>query len=413
MELIAAVLMLPVSSSLVSAQTSSDSGTAATLVLPTAPPTPGVTGDWFGERSQLVNDGLTVAGAVYYDYSKNLVGGLNTSGDASRETVDLDFTFTTDQKLNWPGGLFFFNFSDHEGTDGSTLLTGDAQGFDNLDGPSGQQIAQLFYQQMLDENQIRLKIGRMDSAYDFAYTANGNNFLGASFGTSPAILDFPTYPYPALGAALFWTPSEFFYASGDVSDANRSDRAGVLSGDPYNVQSTTGGVIVMEEVGGEWTLGAQRLAGRLGVGGYENTGTFQPFDGGSQNGANGMYAVFDQTVWQSSTPAGENIGIFGQFGLGDGRVSPIDQHVGGGFQWTGPIPMQSRSADVLGVGASYAHFSGDGPFTEPYELEIEGFYKLQVTPWFNVQPDIQGIIHPGGAGLRNACVTTLRVELDF
>jgi carbohydrate-selective porin OprB len=46
-------------------------------------------------------------------------------------------------------------------------------------------------------------------------------------------------------------------------------------------------------------------------------------------------------------------------------------------------------------------------------LEIEGFYKLQVTPWFNVQPDIQGIIHPGGAGLRNACVTTLRVELDF
>jgi carbohydrate-selective porin OprB len=209
------------------------------------------------------------------------------------------------------------------------LLTGDAQGFDNLDGPSGQQIAQLFYQQMLDENQIRLKIGRMDSAYDFAYTANGNNFLGASFGTSPAILDFPTYPYPALGAALFWTPSEFFYASGDVSDANRSDRAGVLSGDPYNVQSTTGGVIVMEEVGGEWTLGAQRLAGRLGVGGYENTGTFQPFDGGSQNGANGMYAVFDQTVWQSSTPAGENIGIFGQFGLGTGAsVRSINMSAG-------------------------------------------------------------------------------------
>ena len=32
-----------------------------------------------------------------------------------------------------------------------------------------------------------------------------------------------------------------------------------------------------------------------------------------------------------------------------------------------------------------------------FELAIEGFYKVQVTPSFNVQPDVQYIINPDGA----------------
>jgi porin len=388
------------------------------VVTPAQPPSPGITGDWWGYRSKWANDGLTVAAAIYYDFSKNLQGGVSTSQYASRELLDVDFTWTTDQLLNWHGGTFFFNFLNHEGTNGSTLLTGDAQMFDNQDGPGDTQIAQLFFQQMLADDQLRLKIGRMDSASDFAYTTNGSDFLGASFGTSPALLDFPTYPDPALGAALFWTPNSHFYLSGDVSDSNKSDRFGVLSGDPYNIDAAGGGGIVIAETGAQWSLGAQQLAGRLGVGGYRNTGTLERFDGGTQDGANGMYAVFDQTVWQEAAPASagatpSNIGIFGQYGLGDGHVSPFEQHIGGGFQWTGPIPSQARAADVLGVGASYVDFGSSAAFTEPYELELEGFYKVQLTPWFNVQPDVQYIIHPGGTGIPNACVVTVRVELDF
>ena len=79
----------------------------------------------------------------------------------------------------------------------------------------------------------------------------------------------------------------------------------------------------------------------------------------------------------------------------------------------GAYSQSGSASDVVGLGATYVHFSPRGPFTEEFELAIEGFYKWQITPWFNLQPDLQYIINPGGRGLANACVATLRVELDF
>ncbi len=394
------------------------SAAAPVIALPNQPPTPGITGDWGGYRSKLVSDGLTVAAAVYEDYSKNFQGGISTSNYASRDFFDLDITFTTDQLLPWHGGTFFFNFLDHEGADGTTTLTGDAQGFDNQDGPRSDQIYQLYFQQMFDHDQFRLKVGRIDSTTDFAYTANGVSFLGSSFGYSPAITLFPTYPDPALGAVLFWTPNDNLYATGGVSYANRSDRSGILSGAPYRVRDTSGGVFVALEVGTKWTIDSGKLPGRFAVGGYHHTGAFRRFDDVDQTGASGMFAVFDQTLLQTqfvdppNGAAATGLGLFAQYGLADADVNIIDQHVGSGLQWTGPIPTTARATDVLGLGASFVHFSHQAALPHDHELAIETFYKLQITPWFNLQPDLQYILHPSG-NRPDALVGTIRAELDF
>jgi len=398
------------------AQQPTTAASGGVIQMPNQPPTPGVTGDWFGERTKLGNDGLTVAAAIYYDYSENLQGGLSTSGDASRELTDLDITYATEKY--WHGGIFFVNFLNHEGTDASHVLVGDAQGFDNQDGPSNTQLYQVYYQQLFADDKLRFKIGRIDSTTDFAYTANGSSFIGSTFGFSPAITSFPTYPDPAAGAVLFWTPNNHFYATGGIFLANQADRFGIIAGRPFTAQPTTNGEFLVTELGEKWTLGSEQLPGRLGIGGYHDTGDFTRFDGTTQSGASGMYGVFDQTLWQVSPPAGSSagptgLGVFAQYGLADGHFATIDQHIGSGFAWTGPIPTPSRSADVLGLGASYAHFSSRSGLAEDYELEIETFYKLQITPWFNIQPDLQYIINPGGTGLSNACVATIRVELDF
>ena len=384
------------------------------VTLPNQPPTPGVLGDWGGVRSRLVGQGLTVAAAVYYDNSKNFQGGLSTSRDASREFFDLDVTFTTDQALHWHGGTFFLNFLDHQGGDGSVALTGDVQGFDNQDGPRGDQIYQAYFQQLLADDTLRLKVGRIDATTDFAFVANGAAFLGSSFGYSPAITAFPTYPDPAVGAALFWTPDDHFYATGGVDDANRSDRAGILDGSPYAVRPTTGGVFLIAELGGKWTVGPDLLAGRLGVGGYHHTGQFRRFDGADQGGASGTYAVLDQSLWQpAGGAAGTGVGLFAQYGLADPKVSLVEQHVGRGLQWTGPLPVPSRAADVTGVGLSYVQLSTRASLPRHHEVEVEGFYKVQVTPWFNLQPDVQYLLSPGGRAGRDAVVATVRGELDF
>ena len=235
--------------------------------------------------------------------------------------------------------------------------------------------------------------------------ANSTSFLNASFGYSPTLTSFATYPDPAIGAALFWTPTDHFYASADVSYISQSDRSGIISGSPYAVNPTAGGVFIIAELGGKWTVGSDKLPGRIAVGGFHHTGEFQRFDQTHQQGTSGIYAVIDQTVSSS-------VSVFAQFGIADANISPIDTHVGTGFQCTGPLPGKARSADVFGAGPSFVHFSNQAVRSRDYELAIEGFYKLQLTPWFNIQPDLQYILNPDGNN-RDAMVGTVRAELDF
>ena len=168
------------------------------------------------------------------------------------------------------------------------------------------------------------------------------------------------------------------------------------------------------EVGAKWNLGKSQLPGRIGIGGYDHNGEFKRFDGGTQSGEDGMYVVVDQTLWQpSASDSSRSIGIFAQFGLADPNVALMDEHIGTGFQWTGPIPLSSRSGDVLGIGPTWVQLSNQSTTVDRYELAIEGFYKLRIAPWFDVQPDLQYIINPGGTGRPNALAMTVRVEIDF
>jgi porin len=55
-----------------------------------------------------------------------------------------------------------------------------------------------------------------------------------------------------------------------------------------------------------------------------------------------------------------------------------------------------------------------GVFSEDYELAIEAFHRVQLTPWIALKPDVQYIVNPGGdADLTDAVVGTLRIEVVF
>ena len=87
--------------------------------------------------------------------------------------------------------------------------------------------------------------------------------------------------------------------------------------------------------------------------------------------------------------------------------------MGGGVQWIGIFP--TRDEDTTGLMASWVDLSdttGSG-FAEDAELAIELFHKFQFTPSFSLKPDVQYIIHPGGSGVNDAIVATLRTELIF
>jgi porin len=89
----------------------------------------------------------------------------------------------------------------------------------------------------------------------------------------------------------------------------------------------------------------------------------------------------------------------------------------GGFTWTGMF--SGRKIDVLGLGITYAHFSGETTTRDADEIAIETFYRIRFTEAFSLKPDLQYIIHPGGSGLtsqplrRDALVLDLRADIAF
>jgi len=64
------------------------------------------------------------------------------------------------------------------------------------------------------------------------------------------------------------------------------------------------------------------------------------------------------------------------------------------------------------VCTQYAFLSHAQGILWNYELAIESFYKIRFTPWMNVVPDVQYIVHPGGR-YSNALIGTLQLNLAF
>jgi porin len=373
-----------------------------------------ITGNWFGISKALSDKGILVNADILIDGSRSLRGGLDTAGSAWRNLFEATVSIDTKPLINFDGGLVFLDFQNQSGRNGSEDLVGDLQIFSNIDADGRTQLAQCWYQQTLFGGVLRIKAGKVDAASEFDKPDNGGQFIHSSAGYSTSIFVIPTYPDPATAFNVFVQPGAGFYVGAGVYDGSLA--RGVETGaqgprtffhDPYDL-------FYIGEAGRRWTVDDGRLPGRFGFGAWHNTNRFERFDGTKQTGAGGFYALFDQTLYR---PAGipttdpRGIGLFLMAATSDGAVSQIDGNLGGGIVWTGPIP--GRDHDVAGFGIQAAHLSSSAGFKTDHEVAFETFYRVQLTPWFSLKPDMQYIASPGGNGTPDALVATLRIEVDF
>ncbi len=226
----------------------------------------------------------------------------------------------------------------------------------------------------------------------------------------------PTYPDAAFGFDVVLAPIEAIYLKIGLFDGSALDGAPTGSTGPNSFFDATSERFLIGEAGVHWILASRSLPGRLAVGAWRHDGDFARFDGGSEDGTDGLYAVLDQRVWARSPTAADDprgIGCFAQVGSADADVSTIDWHLGGGAVWRGPF--EDRRDDALGLGASRVHFSDRAPgHDESAETVFELFYRYQVTPWFALKPDVEYVVDPGGdSRIDNAVVLTLRARIDF
>jgi porin len=130
-----------------------------------------------------------------------------------------------------------------------------------------------------------------------------------------------------------------------------------------------------------------------------------------------FYANFNQWLYQNPTNPHQAIGVFGRFGASDGRVNIIEQHYSLGVSFDGMIPI--RPKDVCGIVGWYNSFSGDLTDTPTVDISessygFEVYYRIQVTPWLQVSPDVQYLIDPGLVeGNDDTLVLGLRTLIHF
>lgn len=366
-----------------------------------------VTGDLFGLRPELLKNGLTIGLDWVSDGYANMTGGIRR-GTTAASTLDLRVSQTVGTS-----GTLYLDLQDHAGPDPSQNLVGDLQRFSNLNSAPFFHFAEIWYQQALPGDTVRFKIGRMDANDDFSVIDNGANFLNSSAQNSPSIVNFPTYPDTMFGGEVFFTLPNQYYAQLGAYYDSRSDKFLDFTGADLKDGFPAGGAFLIGETGSTWSnIGNWQADGNFRLGGWGDTGTLTRFDGATQHGTCGFYAIANQTLWKPDWSPAETRGLrmFLECAESPGDVSLVNRHVGAGFTWTGLTSSQRNY--VIGVGPEYVNLSNNAGLPKPFELAAEAFYLYQFANWASIQPDLQYICHPGGM-YPNALVGTLQFTMHF
>jgi porin len=168
-------------------------------------------GDPIGWRTALGDRGIALNASLAIDWVKVLRGGANTEGDSWLHVFNANLTLDTARLLSFKGGTFFANFQNQDG-DAPSLDVGDWQGTNSDEAAGLTMINEIYYQQALLDEKVRLKAGKLDAANDFDYTDNGLEFLHNGMAWSVNNFAQPTVDTTAFGGNVFVYPCDHFYA---------------------------------------------------------------------------------------------------------------------------------------------------------------------------------------------------------
>ena len=342
--------------------------------------------------------GISFQGVAVYDWSKTLHGDQDSGSGFGRYSFDLFTSLDGKKAFGLEGSDGLIRLKNHINNFGK-IDDGAAQLYSNIDSNSRTTLYELWFEKKLLSNKVRFKGGKIDASTEFAAVQSASDFLNSSMGYSPTIMAFPTYPEPKLGINGFLnlTPK---YSLG------------------VGAFETTGmGILTVFEPAYNWTIGQGEHPGRMSFGYWRENGKMAQFDGRLVDGAQGTYAVIEQSGWRHpwmGKDGQRKLGTFLQLGKAQGQLSPVTYHVGGGGVLQSPF--RRRMHDSIGVAATWVRFTSDhdAGFQLSSETAFETYYKVALNKHVAMVPDFQLLHHPGGLEANRDCpVITPRVVLSF
>jgi len=375
-----------------------------------------LTGNWGGVRDGIEDWGLTIGGSYTMDWT-NVVSGGRRQKSSYRHLFDVNATFDLEKLVGLNGGQVFVDFYSAAG-DGASEDAGDIQGLSNIETGHVDQIAELWYEQWLFDQFLRVKVGKVDANTEFAFANAAGEVINSSAGFSPTIFPLPSYPDPAMSVNAFVYPCEWFYAGAGLYDGATQDgyATGGRGPSTFFSDDKSSDWFLIAEAG----LTAEKLGfltdARLAIGGWHHSGSFDTFDADTDDGTSGFYCVGECRLWSPEPDNAESergLFAFAQYGWADPEVSEVHNHVGFGLTLVGVCDC--RPDDAIAAYISWADLSDEtGAGFDEDETVVELAYAFQVTPAFVLRPDIQFIFNPSGDASRDtAIVLSLRASVEF
>lgn len=382
-----------------------------------------VSGDWFGSRDDLAENGLTFFGDITQYYQGVTTGGLARQfayGGRGDCLIDVD-----SEKMGlWEGGHLDLRGEtrlgqDCNGIDGSFALSNFALALprpgENVTALTGVQ-----YTQDFSEN-LSVYFGKLNlldgTPASYARGLRLNYFWNAAMQSNLS----RSYLFPSTLGAGFTIRDEIepvfnFYLLDSHYTPTTSGFENVFSN----------GVVAY----GEYQLRTNwfDLPGHSAVGFLYSTATRTSLDTNPNVLLQGIISGsplptkdsawtatyrFDQVLYANAEDPKRNWTLRGDYGLTEGNPNPIRWFANLSLVATSPI--RRRDKDTVGIGYYHLgasnleiltiHGIGD-------ENGFELFYNVAVTPWFHVTPDLQ-VLDPAQSHTATALLVGIRGRLSF
>jgi porin len=377
-----------------------------------------LTGDWGGIRNDLAKKGVTIDFNVTQIGQGDVDGGKKINwqyGGRGDLTLNVDT-----QKLGlWPGGFITVevegNWDKSVNPDTGALSPVNTNQVFPMTGSDQLNIPAVSVTQFLSHH-FGVFIGKIATITptsgdmnEFAHGKGETQFFNTGLNVNPVILVAVPYSTLAAGAVILPTsdPKEAIVsvmAYDGNGEANSSGFDTVLKGNTAYAGE------------GRVRTGFFGKTGHQLVGGVYSTRNFTSLNQNlriiienraiqQEENTWAIYYNFDQYLYEPKKEQG--VGIFGRFGISDGKANPVHHFYSLGIGGKGAVP--GRPLDQFGLGWYYIDVSNPS-FTGPFattsflrdEQGLEAYYNFAITPWARLTPDVQ-IVRP-------AQINTVRVN---
>ena len=406
-----------------------------------------MTGDWGGERTRLIEQGIDIKADYVGEMGANLHGGYNNDKTARySDQFGLGVALDLQKLWGWDNTQAKIQLTNRNGQNISNDRVGDPRAgtLSSSQEVYGRghmvRLTQLWIQHQFLDGKLDVKAGYFGEGEDFnTFPCEFQNlaFCGSQVGNWATNL---WYNWPVSQAALRikYNITPELYAQIGAYNQNPSQ---LEHGNGFKLSGsgTKGTVLPVELV---WSPKVNDLPGEYRVGYYKSTApaddvkvniTTDGEDYRVRDSKHGYWFVVQQQLTSHNGDAARGLHIAANATFHDKATNIVDNYQSLMFVYKGPF--DARPKDDIGIGAARIHVNDDvkksaelinasigatdysDPLYTPLrntEYNYELNYGFHVTNWLTVRPNLQYITHPGGVDqVDNALVAGLKIQSTF